>query len=68
MKRYNVWLRSRPGFYAQYDGKVTVWADDEDDAVEMAMHKLKTGAFSDRDNSMWIVEKVERVHEKAASY
>ena len=61
MKNYKVWLRSRPGFYAQYDGKVEVIAIDEDDAVKKALAKLKRGAFPDRDNSMWKVEKVERV-------
>lgn len=61
MKTYHVWLRSRPGFYAQYDGKVKVVAYSDDDAVEKALCKLKRGAFSDRDRSMWIIEKVERV-------
>jgi len=61
MKKYRVWLRSRPGFYAQYDGKVDVMADSEDDAAEKALMKLKRGAFFDRDNSMWKIERVERI-------
>lgn len=61
MKKYNVWIRSKPGFYAQYDGKVTVFADNDDEAIEKALLKLKRGAFQDRDNSMWLVERVERV-------
>lgn len=63
MKKYFVWLRSRPGFCAQYDGKVEVLADDDDEAIELALLKLKRGAFWDRDNSMWKVDKVERVFE-----
>jgi MarR-like DNA-binding transcriptional regulator SgrR of sgrS sRNA len=59
-KTYFVWLRSVPGFHAQYDGKVEVRASDEDDAVQKAFRKLKMGAFPDRDRSMWKIEKVER--------
>lgn len=61
MKKFKVFLRSRPGMYAQYDGAVTVFADDEDEAVDRALDKLKRGSFPDRDRSMWKVEKVERV-------
>ncbi len=61
LKKYNVWLRSKPGFYAQYDGKVTVEATDDDHAIKLALKKLRTGAFQDRDDSMWKIEKVERV-------
>lgn len=46
--------------YAQYDGKVTVYADNDEDAIDMALLKLKRGAFPDRSRDMWIVEKVER--------
>lgn len=60
MKKYEVWMRSRPGMYAQYDGKVTVYADNDEDAIDMALLKLKRGAFPDRSRDMWIVEKVER--------
>lgn len=60
MKKFWVWIRSKPGFYAQYDGKVEVFATDDEDAVERAFQKLKRGAFPDRDRSMWKVEKVER--------
>jgi tRNA(Ile)-lysidine synthase TilS/MesJ len=63
MKKYNVWIRSVPGFFAQYDGKVTVFAENEDDAVERAFNKLKRGAFPDRSRDMWKVDKVERVHD-----
>jgi len=61
MKKYNVWIKSVPGFSAQYDGKVTVFADDDDEAIELAFRKLKNGAFPERSRSMWKVEKVERV-------
>ncbi len=61
MKKYRVWLRSVPGFCAQYNGKVDVYADNAEEAVELALLKLKRGTFSDRDNSMWEVDKVERL-------
>lgn len=61
MNEYNVWMRSTPGFYAQYDGKVTVRADNDEDAIEEAFRELKRTAFPDRSRSMWRVEKVERV-------
>lgn len=62
-KKYHVWLRSVPGFYEQYDGKVSVYARDDDEAIELAFDKLKRGAFPDRSRSMWRVEKVERIME-----
>jgi hypothetical protein len=59
---YRVWLRSKPGPYEQYNGKIDVTAYDEDDAVAVAFKKLKAGSFPDRNSSMWIIEKVERRH------
>jgi hypothetical protein len=61
LKRYAVHMASAPGFYAQYDGEVKVWAEDEDQAVERAFRELKRGAFPDRSRSMWKVGKVERL-------
>ena len=61
MIRYNVWIRSVPGFYAQYDGKVPVYAENEDEAVERAFRELKRTSFPDRSRDMWRVERVERV-------
>lgn len=60
-KKYEVWLKSVPGFYAQYHGKVTVFARNDDEAEELAFIKLKNGAFPDRTRNMWRVEKVVRV-------
>ena len=59
-KKYNVWVSSVPGFYEQYSGKVTVFAENEDSAIDRAFYKLKHGAFRDRSRSMWRVRKVER--------
>lgn len=63
-KSYRVWLRSVPGMYEQYDGKVDVkvdvYATNEDDALEAAFYKLKTSAFPHRHRNMWYVEKIER--------
>jgi hypothetical protein len=61
MANYKVWMRSKAGFYEQYDGFVDVYAKDDSDAISKALRKLKTGAFPDRNNSMWTVEKVERI-------
>lgn len=60
-RKYRVWMRSRPGFYAQYDGKVDVCADNEDQAIERAFAELKRGAFPERGPSMWKVDRVEVV-------
>jgi 1,2-phenylacetyl-CoA epoxidase PaaB subunit len=56
---YRVWMRSVPGMYEQYDGKVDVWATSEEDAINKAHDKLKRGSFPDRTRNMWRVEKVE---------
>jgi hypothetical protein len=66
MKKYEVWLKSVPGMYAQYSGKVDVYASDEEDAVERAFDKLRRGAFSDRSRSMWRVTEVKCVEWGAA--
>ena len=62
MARYNVWMRSIPGMYAQYDGKVEVSAENETEAIDNAFLKLKRGVFPDRNRSMWKVDRVERVY------
>jgi hypothetical protein len=59
--KYRVWVRTTPGFHAQYDGKVDVWAADEDGAANAALAELRRGAFSDWNNSFWKIERVERV-------
>lgn len=61
LRKYEVWLRSVPGMYAQYDGKVDVYAADEDEAIDRAFDKLRRGSFPDRSRSMWKIEKVQRV-------
>lgn len=56
LKRYAVTLKSTPGFYAQYGpADVTVFAADEDEAVDKAFRELKRGAFPDRTRDMWRV-------------
>jgi hypothetical protein len=59
MALYRVWMRSTPGFYAQYDGKVDVNASDPEEAIEKAYRRLRQGAFPDRGRNCWKVEKVE---------
>ena len=53
MNKYEVHMRSVPGHYAQYDGSLTVWANDDSDAIERAFRELKRGAFPDRSRDMW---------------
>lgn len=57
---YKVFLRSKPGMYAQYDGFVPVLAANDDDAVDKAFSKLRRTSFPDRNRSMWTVDRVER--------
>ena len=59
MSSYRVWLRSAPGFYEQYSGKVDVFADDVEEAKQRALQELKRTSFPDRNATMWHVEKVE---------
>ena len=61
MANWKVWMKSTGGFYEQYRGHVDVVADDHQAAVQRALLKLKTGAFKERDDSMWMIEKVEQV-------
>ena len=60
LRAYRVHMRSQPGPVAQYDGFVDVRAHNDDEAIERAFRKLKTGAFPDRSRSMWRVDRVER--------
>ena len=59
--KFRVWLRSVPGFYEQYSGKVDVYACDEEQAKARAFMELKRGAFPDRSAAMWKIERVERI-------
>lgn len=61
LPKFRVWIRSVPGFYEQYDGKVDVFAEDEAQARTRALQELKRGAFPDRGASMWRIERVERI-------
>ena len=65
VRKYRVWMRSTPGFYEQYAGKVDVVARDEEHAIDRAFAELKRGASPERGRSMWKVEKVERLMEHA---
>jgi len=59
VREFDVWMQSVPGPMSQYSGKVTVWAEDETDAVQRALQKLKSTSFPDRDASCWRTNKVE---------
>lgn len=61
LTKFRVWMRSVPGFYEQYDGKVDVFAEDAEQAKERAYAELNRGAFPDRWRSMWKVDRVETI-------
>lgn len=58
MKKYRIWIKSKPGMYEQYNGKVDVHAFFEEEAIKKAFLKLKF-TFPDRPNSLWVTEKIE---------
>jgi hypothetical protein len=60
-KKYRVWMRSRPGQYAQYEGKVDVFAEDKETAVAAALIKLRRTSFPDRADYNWFIERVEEL-------
>lgn len=61
--KYRVWISSKPGFYAQYDGTVNVVADNPSEAISIALKRLRTGSFRDRTDDMWRIDKVECLHD-----
>lgn len=61
MSKYCVWLKSVPGMYEQYSGKITVFANSEDIAIDRVFQKLR-GSFPERSRSMWKIEKIERLY------
>ena len=59
-----VWLRSKPGPYAQYNGHVDVDVEiDEDNlktaAFYAAVQKLRRTSFPDRSAALWKSDRVE---------
>ena len=59
-KKFRVFMHSSPGIgWEFYRGKVDVFADDTEQAIDRAKQELKRGAFPDRPSSSWIVERVE---------
>lgn len=59
-RKFRVWMHSPPSpGWTYYDGKVDVFADDDEQAIERARRELKRGAFFDRPESSWVVDRVE---------
>ena len=58
-RKYKVSLHSKPGVWEYYEGDVSVKAEDEVDAIEAALTKLKRTSFPDRPRSSWVVDAVE---------
>lgn len=59
LRRYRVSLHSKPGIWEYYDGDVSVQAEDEVEAIDAALSKLKQTSFPDRPRSSWVVDAVE---------
>jgi len=55
MNKYEVHMRTKPGMFAQYDGKVDVYAEDDEQAIERAFREIKRTAFPDYTRDMWRV-------------
>lgn len=60
MYKYRVYLRSKPGMWASYNGHVDVHAVTDQEAERAAINRLARGVFKDRGFGAWIVDKVER--------
>lgn len=53
-------LASRPGPWQYYQGTVTVWAVDEEDALRRAHARLRV-TFPERPASAWSVDTIKEV-------
>lgn len=60
-RRYRIHLHSQPGMWTYYDGYVDVWAEDRNEATDMAKEKLKRTSFPDRPVNSWIVTQIEEL-------
>jgi hypothetical protein len=60
MNKYRVEMHSAPGMWATYDGYVDVIAEDDEDAIERALNRLKRASFPDRPKSGWVIDSVTR--------
>lgn len=60
--KYRVWMHSRPGMWTFYEGKVDVFAENDEQAVVRALEDLRRGTFKDRPSrDSWVIERVERL-------
>lgn len=59
LSRFEVYLHSKPSpGRTFYQGKVSVFAEDSDDAKNRAVHDLAKGNFRDYGLDAWVIEKV----------
>ena len=61
MNKYKVYLHTKGGFYAQYDGNVEVDANDEESAKEKALDELKRTSFPDYGRDWWQIDEVKKI-------
>lgn len=57
--QYRVYVRSKPGMYAQYDGYVDVWVREDQDIFDQAVRELRRTSFPDRSRDMWRLDRIE---------
>lgn len=56
--RVHLHKKTAPGS-TYYDGYVDVFAEDEEEAIDQALKKLKRTTFKDVDRSSWVIDQVE---------
>ena len=61
MNKYRVYLHSKPGYWEFYKGHVDVFAEDDTEAIKIAIRRLRSTSFPDRPLSAWVMDKVERL-------
>lgn len=61
MQKYRVEMHSKAGMWAYYDGHVDVQADNEEEAIEQALDRLKRTSFPDRPRNAWAIDGVQRL-------
>lgn len=69
MAKYRVFLHTKPGVAVTvvYAGYVDVTAENDQDAIGMALDKLRRAAPRDRLRDEWVIEKVESKNGQAKS-
>jgi hypothetical protein len=63
LSKYRVWMHTKPGVgVTRYEGKVDVFAEDEEQAIQRAKREAYRGAL--HHPSLMAVDKVEVIYER----